>query len=128
MFIRDKVIAFVYAMTAAFGLFMLNGCEPKQSYGPPLASECKFEQPLAVNVVVYNTEGELRRYWETLHPGQDLPQGAEVKGLATYNTRTKVHTLHLMPIRGQNDHDRIETIGHELMHSFCGDWHPRNSY
>lgn len=121
----DHLLGIIGLSLLIFAGFIV-GCE--KASGPPLATECKWEEPIALNVVVYSTEGELRRYWELVNPGQNLPQGAEVKGLATYNTRTKIHTLHLMPIRGQNDHDRIETLGHELMHSFCGDWHPRTTY
>ena len=125
MTIFDHLIGALGIALLVFAL-ALAGCE--KASGPALTSECRFEEVLAVNIVAYNTEGELRRYWESVNPGQELPKDATVKGLATYNTRTKVHTLHVMAIRGQNDHDRIETIGHELMHSFCGEWHPPNSY
>lgn len=123
----DHAIGILGLVLLGFAAF-LGGCDPSVTQGPPLETECKFDQPVALNVVVYPTEDALRKYWNSLHPGQELPAGATVKGLATYNTRTKIHTLHVMPIRGQNDHDRIETLGHEMMHSFCGDWHPRNKY
>lgn len=108
-------------------LTLFAGCEQK-SYGPAFETTCKFEEPISINIAVYDSESAIRRYWESVNPGQTLPPGAEVKGLATYNTRTKVHTIHLMPIRGQNDHDRVETLGHEILHSYCGDWHPRLTF
>jgi hypothetical protein len=102
---------------------VLTGCEPKPQ-GPPLLTECKFETPLNVNIIVLDDKA-MREKWEYYNRTK-LPEGAEVKGFAIHNKATGLHTLFVLEIRGQADHDRIETIGHELMHSFCGDWHPRN--
>ena len=103
----------------------LAGCDPKPQ-GPPLLTECTFNTPLTVNIVELN-EKEMREKWEYYNRTK-LPEGAEAEGFAIYNKATGLHTLFVLEIRGQNDSRRIETIGHELMHSFCGDWHPRNSY
>lgn len=100
----------------------LASCE--QPVGPPLETECKYSTPVSVYVVEYDTQSAIDDKWE-YYNRTDLPEGAHAKGFATYNLVTQVHTLHVLKIRGQNDHDRIETLGHELMHSFCGDWHPR---
>jgi hypothetical protein len=100
----------------------LAGCEPKVG-GPELLTQCTFETPLTVSVIEYATEKELADKWEYYNRTK-LPEGAEAKGFATYNLVTKTHTLHILKIRGQTDSDRIETLGHELMHSFCGAWHP----
>jgi len=101
--------------------FSLVGCE--KASGPPLLTECNYNTPVSVNVIEYATESDLAAKFEYYNRTK-LPKGAEAKGFATYNLVTQIHTLHVMKIRGQNDHDRIETIGHELMHSYCGSWHP----
>jgi hypothetical protein len=123
MLYRNKVTILVWSLTAAFALFMLYACEQK-TYGPPLETQCKFETPLSVNVVVLDDK-TMREKWE-YYNRQELPDGAKVEGFAIYNKVTGLHTLFVLEIRGQGDSRRIETIGHELMHSFCGDWHPRN--
>lgn len=116
-----KVLMNVALIILFFLVLALSGCE--KASGPPLQTECTFETPLTVSVIEYATESELAQKWEYYNRTK-LPEGAEAKGFATYNLVTKTHTLHVMKIRGQNDADRIQTIGHELMHSFCGDWHP----
>jgi len=115
------VIALVF-VAALWLSSALTGCEPK-SEGPPLTSECNYSTPITLTVIEYETERELASQWE-YYKQMKLPDGGRIEGFATYNTRTQLHTLHVLKIRGQKDSRRIETIGHELMHSFCGDWHP----
>jgi hypothetical protein len=122
MLYRNKVTVFVWSLTAAFAMFMLYACEQK-TYGPPLLTECTFNTPLSVNIVELD-EKEMREKWEYYNRTK-LPEGAKAEGFAIYNKATGLHTLFVLKIRGQGDSRRIETIGHELMHSFCGDWHPR---
>ena len=100
---------------------LLVGCEP--AHGPPLASECRWDDNYTVGFAVYTSESDLRSAYEFLSKAR-LLETSYVKGFATMNTRTGKHTLHFQEPRGQNDHDRIETIGHELMHPVCGPWHP----
>jgi hypothetical protein len=100
----------------------MTGCEPK-TQGPPLETECTWSTPTTLTVVEYDSTKELATQWE-FYKQQKLPDNAQLEGFATYNTRTQIHTLHILKIRGQKDSRRIETLGHELMHSFCGDWHP----
>lgn len=100
----------------------LASCE--QPKGPPLETECKFSDPISLNVVELD-ERQMREKWE-YYNRQKLPAEAKVEGFAIYNKSTGLHTLFILKIRGQNDSRRIETLGHELMHSFCGDWHPRS--
>ena len=119
MFIIVLIAALVFAVSAT-----LTGCEPKPPVGPPLETECKFVDPISVNVVVLDDK-TMREKWE-YYNRQKLPDGAKVEGFAIYNKTTGLHTLFILEIRGQSDSRRIETLGHELMHSFCGDWHPRN--
>lgn len=123
MLYRNKVSLFVWSLTAAFALFMLYACENK-TQGPPLETECKFSEPVSVNVVVLD-EKTMREKWE-YYNRTTLPPNVSPDGFAIYNKATGLHTLFILEIRGQTDHYRIETLGHELMHSFCGDWHPRN--
>lgn len=125
MLYRNKVTVFVWSLTALFALFMLYACEPK-THGPPLETECKFSDPISLNVVVLDDK-TMREKWE-YYNRQKLPDGAKVEGFAIHNKTTGLHTLFILEIRGQADSRRIETLGHELMHSFCGDWHPRNGY
>ena len=103
-------------------LSLMVGCE--QPVGPPLETECKFNTPISLMVIEYDTQAELDAKWEYYNRTQ-LPDSAHAEGFATYNLVTQQHVLHVLKIRGQNDSRRIETLGHELMHSFCGDWHPR---
>jgi hypothetical protein len=97
------------------------GCE--QPVGPPLETECKYDETISLNVVELD-ERTMHEKWEYYNRAK-LPDGARVEGFAIYNKTTKIHTLFILKIRGQKDSRRIETLGHELMHSFCGDWHPR---
>lgn len=120
----DHLIGAIGLALFIFAGFLV-GCE--KASGPPLLTECTFDTPLTVSVVEYATEDELANRWEYYNQMQ-LPEGAIPKGFATYNLVTRIHTLHVLKIRGQQDRDRIHTIGHELMHSFCGDWHPRTYY
>lgn len=113
------VIMFVMILMVSSAL---TGCEPK-TQGPPLETECKFSDPISLNVVELD-ERQMREKWE-YYNRQKLPDNARVEGFAIYNTVTGLHTLFILKIRGQTDSRRIETLGHELMHSFCGDWHPR---
>ncbi len=113
------VIMFVLILAVSGAL---SGCEPKQ--GPPLETECKYNTPISLMVVEYDTQAEMNKAWE-FYTRQKLPEKANAEGFATYNRAVQIHTLHVLKIRGQADSRRIETIGHELMHSFCGDWHPR---
>lgn len=101
--------------------FALWSCEA--SYGPPLESACDWEQTYSIGFAIYEDEQELRSAWEFLSKAK-LLERSYVQGFATLNTRTGKHTLHFLAPRGQRDRERIETIGHELMHPACGAWHP----
>ena len=119
-----KVDHFIGALGLALLIFavFLAGCEPKV-HGPELETECKFSDSISLSVVELE-EREMREKWE-YYNRQKLPDGAKVEGFAIHNKTTGLHTLFILKIRGQNDSRRIETLGHELLHSFCGDWHPR---
>lgn len=112
------LIAFGIVM---FMVYFMSGCE--QPKGPPLETECNYSIPITLTVVEYEYPKELAAQWE-FYSKQKLPDNAGIEGFATHNTRTDIHTLHILKIRGQKDSRRIETLGHELLHSFCGDWHP----
>ena len=115
-----KIIMAIAIVIVAVFLLMIGGCE--KISGPPLATECKFTTPVSVMVYEFD-QPEMDTKWEYYNKSK-LPPQVHPKGFATYNLLTRQHVLYILKIRGQNDHDRIETIGHELMHSFCGDWHP----
>ena len=108
-------------------IFFAWGCEPSQ--GPELLNDCSEtlaqSDVISVHVVTYENEGALLAAFKKINPDTELTREDKMQGFATYRPRIQLHTLHVLKIRGQNDHDRIETLGHELMHSFCGDWHPR---
>lgn len=108
-------------------LAFLAGCEP--SYGPELGNDCgaKLQQSevISVHVVTYENEGALLKAFKEINPDTELTREDRLQGFATYQPRIQLHTLHVLRIRGQNDSMRIETLGHELMHSYCQDWHPR---
>jgi hypothetical protein len=108
-------------------LFFAWGCEPSQ--GPELLNDCSEtlaqSDIISVHVVTYENESALLKAFKEINPETELTRENRMQGFATYRPRIQLHTLHVLKIRGQNDHDRIETLGHELIHSFCGEWHPR---
>lgn len=122
-----KVFFFLATLGVFLWLLFLAGCEP--SYGPELENDCaaKLAQSEVINVhvVTYDNKGALLKAFKEINPDTELTREDNLTGFATYRPRIQLHTLHVLTIRGQNDQDRIETIGHELMHSVCGDWHPR---
>lgn len=124
-----KVFFFLTALGVFLWLALLAGCEP--SYGPQLENDCsaKLQQSevISVHVVTYENESALLKAWKEINPDTELTREDRLQGFATYKPRIQLHTLHVLRIRGQNDSMRIETLGHELMHSYCGDWHPRAS-
>ena len=119
-----KIYFFLSALGLLLWLFLIAGCEP--SYGPELENDCTMTTDIInVHVIEYETESELLAAFKKINPDTELTRDDNMLGFATYRPRAQLHTLHVLKIRGQNDSNRIETIGHELMHSFCGDWHPR---
>lgn len=74
-------------------------------------NECLQGEPVMVQVAVYPGSRKVKH-----------PTLGDLGGFATYNTRTKVHTLHIPQITHITDKD-IKTLGHELIHAFCLDWH-----
>lgn len=124
-----KIFFFLLALGIMLWLALLAGCEP--SYGPELENDCDTilaeSDIISVHIVTYDSEYELLKAFKEINPDTELTREDRMKGFATYRPRIQLHTLHVLKIRGQNDQDRIETIGHELMHSYCGDWHPRHS-
>jgi type IV pilus biogenesis protein CpaD/CtpE len=118
-----KFLYWLSLCVVLLAILILSSCEP--SKGPKLTSECNYSTTISINVIEYDNEATMKSYYEKLKPEMKKQKYA-LKGFATKNTRTEVHTLHILAIRGQNDSDRIETLGHELMHSFCGEWHPAN--
>ena len=110
----------VLIVAAVIFTLLVMGCEQP---GPPMLSECKWDQTYSVTFAIYPNETDLRSAYEALSKAKILDR-SYVKGFATLNHRSGLHTLHFLAPRGQNDHDRIETIGHELLHPVCGAWHP----
>lgn len=127
-----KVFFFLSALGVLLWFLLLAGCEPENSYGPPLLTECDYSTPRSIVVAEYENEADLERAYKELN--KDFkPRDFRSYGFATHHiirdplTREIVRefdTLHILKIRGQDDHDRIETLGHEALHSFCGAWHP----
>ena len=122
-----KIFFFLATLGVLLWLLLLAGCEPTE--GPELLSDCNFKLEesaiIAVHVISYDSKSDLLKAFKEINPDTELTREDNLSGFATYRPRIQLHTLHILTIRGQNDHDRIETIGHELMHSFCQDWHPR---
>lgn len=85
--------------------------------------ECSTEVQ-TVNVTMYTSENQMRAMYAKL--GARWPSKG-LRGFATYNTRTKVHTLHVLRISGTNS-KHLKTLGHELLHALCGDWHSGEKY
>lgn len=122
-----KTIFFLITLGVFFWLLFLAGCEP--TGGPELLNDCDTKltnsEIISVHVIQYDTTSDLLKRFKEINPDTELTRDDRMTGFATYRPRINLHTLHVLKIRGQNDDDRIETLGHELMHSFCGDWHPR---
>ena len=105
--------------------FSVASCENRsESAGPQLLTECNFESPITLSVVEYNTQEELIDYWSKISQNP-IPSDSLFEGFSTLNTRTNQYTLHILRIRGQDDSRRMEVLGHELMHGFCGDFHSK---
>ena len=122
-----KIFFFILTLGVFFWLLFLAGCEP--SHGPELMNDCDTKltnsEIIAVNVIQYDTYRDVLNAFREINPDTELSNDTRMEGFATYKPRIQLHTLHIIKIRGQNDHERIETLGHELMHSYCVDWHPR---
>lgn len=87
-------------------------------------AECTFDAPIELRVKVYPNEDALaRRYLELAGThGRRLVRIDAPEGFAT--VQGNVHTLHVLAPRSRSDRERLATLGHELLHAFCGDWHP----
>lgn len=124
-----KILFFLLALGIMLWLALLSGCEP--SHGPELLNDCDTKltnsEIVSVNVIQYDNMSDLLKAFKEINPDTELTREDRLSGFATYRPRIQLHTLHILKIRGQNDHERIETLGHELMHSYCEDWHPRHS-
>lgn len=120
--LREIMMVVIIILVAMF-LLVMGGCE--KVTGPPLETECKYDTPISLMVIEYDTQPQINAAWE-FYTRDKLPKASNIGGFATYNRAVQIHTLHVLKIRGQKDSHRIETLGHELMHSFCGDWHPRH--
>ena len=49
--------------------------------------------------------------------------GTDVIGLAGYNLETGVCTIYAPMPKGEDDKDAMETLGHETLHCFVGNFH-----
>jgi hypothetical protein len=122
--IQGELLAFILFAYAMF--LVLPSCTQRDTVGQPLLTTCNYSQATQVNVVEYDVESGLIDAYNKLSPNNPLPTDiGSFEGFSTRNTATNVNTLHILKIRGQDDVKRIETLGHELMHTFCGDWHPK---
>lgn len=97
-------------------LLLLVGCSP---HGPELESECD-ETEINLTVKIMDSDA-IRREARAL--GIQLENRDKLLGFATQVKDTNRHSIYVELPRGQNDHQTIETWGHELMHSVCGPWH-----
>lgn len=104
------------AALVAFGLLAMTVSEIVE--GEELA-ECATT-PTTVNVVMYESRGALSAAYRKITGERPF----NLSGFATMNTRTGVKTLHVRVIKDRRDTARLATLGHELMHALCGDWHP----
>lgn len=47
----------------------------------------------------------------------------DANGCAAFNLDTKICTIYVMPLRYQDDQERMAIIGHETWHCRYGKWH-----
>ena len=104
------------ALLAALGAFLIL----HPSHGPGLLAPCAAG-PHTVTVHLYDDPAQLRAAWERAHR---RPATDQVLGFAGRDPVTGAHHVYAMAPRGQRDGDRIETLGHEMLHVACGAWHP----
>lgn len=97
-------------------LTALTACRP--SYGPPLETECK-SQTYTIQVSLVTQDAVHALY---LDNGGTLRSDEQVLGFSAVDRSGKPHIVSVAPA-GQNDHEAIETLGHELLHVMCGSWH-----
>lgn len=76
-------------------------------------------KPATITVVMYNNRGSLTRQYKRLSGERVF----NLRGFTTLNNRTGIYTLHVLMIDSPRS-PALETLGHELTHALCGDWHP----
>lgn len=107
------------ALLAGAALYGLSGCEP---HGPPLTSDCRGGETIRLTVHILPSQIAVKELGESF--GIELEKRDKLLGFATQGPAADKHDLFVTLPRGQNDHQTIETWGHELMHAVCGPWHP----
>lgn len=91
-----------------------------QPHGPPLLTECETgKYTISIH---FMDRDELASVYE--RGGGQTPERGAVLGFAAVDAVTGEKHIMVPRVRGQDDHETIETIGHELMHIACGSWHP----
>jgi hypothetical protein len=96
----------------------LAGAEPEA---------CAFDEPIAVRIVTYPSRAALAHRYRTLvSAGQRMKlmrREPLLHGFATLEG--DVHTLHVLEADWERRDSNLAVLGHELLHAFCGAWHPR---
>lgn len=81
--------------------------------------QCAAE-PEMVAVKFYPSRKALVKAYRAIVKQADAPA---VEGFTTYSNKTGINTLHVLVISKQSDRGRLRTLGHELLHAVCNDWH-----
>lgn len=87
---------------------------------------CTFQEPISVRIATYETSAALmEKYRDVVSSGRQLElarRNAPLEGFAT--RRGNIHTLHVLEIDWDRRESTVNVLGHELLHAFCGSWHP----
>jgi len=88
---------------------------------------CAFDEPIVVRIVTYASQAALAAKYRALVPAarriELSRREALVSGFAT--REGDVHTLHVLAGDWEGHRRQLAVLGHELLHAFCGRWHPQ---
>jgi len=123
-----------------FGTLLVVSCDQDRA-GPELEKPVDLEErEIVVTVTFYENQDDLiEHFFEYYDPSassrdiQDWSKDFKLLGFALTRPMEQ-HALnptcdiHQLEIRGQDDTERKQTLGHELLHCLYGEWHPDRNH
>lgn len=81
----------------------------------PINDEC-LTKPMSFVITLYATRHAVTLAYHSM--------GGKVPHVNAFHyMKDGVSQIHMMRIRHQFDKPRMETLGHEVLHGLCGNWH-----
>lgn len=104
---------------------LLVSCGDSLRHGPPLLTECEPDREYTITVRILPTEDDVEKAYREYMRERGLRYSTEVSRAGWTVLRPEGERLMVLPaIRGRKDTSSMAVWGHELVHAFCGDWHP----